>query len=616
MKIYVNSVNLTASKTAKRERESDEVDLLICFYYYSIFIIQLRIQSSPRSARTPGHPESHITEGIEVTTGPLGQGFANAVGLALAQSHLEASYPGAFTGYTYVLLGDGCMQEGVAAEAASLAGHWRLGKLIALYDDNRISIDGDTELSFTEDVMARFRAYGFHCLSVEDGDGDLDGIDAAIEAAKAVTDAPSLIRIRTTIGKGSAAVQGTEKAHGAPLGAAELRSVKEALGFNPEESFVVPEAVRELYAQVAARGASEHAAWRESFATHPQRAEIERRFSGALPADLPALLPRFTAEDAPVATRKLSEGVLNVLGPLLPELCGGSADLTSSNLTLWRGAQDYQHSSRQGRYLRFGVREHGMFAIVNGLAAFGGFLPFGATFLNFITYGWGAVRLAALSHLRALFIMTHDSIGLGEDGPTHQPIEVLAALRALPNLLTLRPADGNEVSGAYLAALRETGRPSVLCFSRQNLPQLQGSSVEGVLRGGYVLKDFASPTREAHSATLKPLILIATGSEVSLACEVAELLQGTADVRVVSLPCWELFREQSPHYRDSVLPQRVPVLAIEAGSPLGWLEWADEVVGIEGFGWSGPYKRVYERVGLEPAAIVKRAMELIDTYIG
>jgi transketolase len=568
--------------------------------------------------RTPGHPESHITEGIEVTTGPLGQGFANAVGLALAQSQLEATYSSedtrVFDSFTYVLLGDGCMQEGVAAEAASLAGHWRLGKLIALYDDNRISIDGDTELSFTEDVMARFQAYGFHCLSVEDGDGDLDAIDEAITAAKAVKDAPSLIRIRTTIGKGSVAVQGTEKAHGAPLGSAELRKVKEAFGFVPDESFVIPAAVRQLYSEVAARGTALHASWNGLLASHPARPEIERRFAGALPADLSTLLPRFQSSDGPQATRKLSEGVLNVLGPLLPELSGGSADLTSSNLTFWRDAQDYQHFSRQGRYLRFGVREHGMLAIVNGMAAFGGFLPFGATFLNFITYGWGAVRLTALSHLRALFIMTHDSIGLGEDGPTHQPVEVLAALRALPNLLTLRPADGNEVSGAYLAALKETSRPAVLCLSRQNLPQLPGSSVEGVLRGGYILRDFASPTREAHSATLRPVILIATGSEVSLACEVADLLQGSADARVVSLPCWELFREQGEGYRGSVLPARIPVLAIEAGSVQGWLEWADACVGIEGFGWSGPAGKVYARVGLEASAIVPKVMSLIDNY--
>lgn len=569
-----------------------------------------------------------------MTTGPLGQGFANAVGLAWAQSHLEATYGGDATGadsaaaatdeplfdnFTYVLLGDGCMQEGVAAEAASLAGHWKLGKLIALYDDNRITIDGDTEVSFTEDVTKRFEAYGFHCLSVEDGDTDLDAIDEAIRQAKAVRDAPTLIRIRTTIGKGSEAVQGTEKAHGAPLGADELRRVKAAFGFDPDSSFVVPESVRALYAAVAARGAEAQAAWQTRLSAHPQRAEIERRFSGALPVDLSSVLPRFEASSAsskPVATRKLSEGVLDVLGPLLPELCGGSADLTASNLTFWKGAVDYQHDRRDGRYLCFGVREHGMLAIVNGVSAYGGFLPFGATFLNFITYGWGAVRLAALSRLRALFIMTHDSIGLGEDGPTHQPVEVLAALRALPNILTIRPADGNEVSGAYWAALRETERPAVLCLSRQNLPQLAGSSPEGVLRGGYVLRDFGSPTRETHSATLRPLILVATGSEVALACAAADLLQGSLDVRVVSLPCWELFREQSQPYRDSVFPARIPVLAVEAASELGWLEWADAVVGMRGFGWSGPYARVYEKVGLEAAAIVKRAIELVENYIG
>ena len=579
------------------------------------WLIPSPISSSHHPSRTPGHPESHITEGIEVTTGPLGQGFANAVGLALAQSQLEATYSSSvFNGYTYVLLGDGCLQEGVAAEAASLAGHWKLGKLIALYDDNHITIDGDTELSFTEDVLARFQSYGFHCLSVERGDDDLAAIDAAITAAKAHTSAPSLIRIRTTIGKGAPGVEGSEKAHGAPLGAAELARVRSAFNFPPGESFTVPEEVRQLYAAVAARGAAEHQHWRTVLAAHPQRAEIERRFSGQLPADLAAQLPRFTPADPPVATRKLSEGVLNVLGPLLPELSGGSADLTSSNLTRWQDAVDYQVTSRHGRYLRFGVREHGMLAIVNGMAAFGGFLPFGATFLNFITYGWGAVRLAALSQLRLFLVMTHDSIGLGEDGPTHQPVEVLAALRALPNLLCLRPADGNEVSGAYLAALRETHRPAVLCLSRQNLPQLPGSSVEGVLRGGYILRDFSFPSGDGHSATLRPVILIATGSEVSLALEAADLLQGTVDVRVVSLPSWELFREQGAAYRASVLPPRVPVLAVEAGSPQGWLEWADAVCGMTGFGASGPAKRVYERVGLEPVAIVRRVQTLIEEY--
>lgn len=472
-------------------------------------------------------------------------------------------------------------------------------------------------MSFTENVEERFRAYGFKCLRVENGDDDLEAIDAAITEAKADLSAPTLIRIKTTIGKGSLAVQGTEKAHGAPLGAEELKSVKQAFGFNPDESFVVPVAARELYSKIVAeRNAQAYAQWQAAYASLSEevKSQLERRLRGELPADLLANLPRFTPADKAVATRKLSEGVLNVLAPALPELIGGSADLTSSNLTRWTGAVDYQQNSRAGRYLRFGVREHGMFAICNGMAAYGGLLPFSATFLNFITYGWGALRLAALSHLRALFIMTHDSIGLGEDGPTHQPVEVLAALRALPNLLVLRPADGNEVSGAYAIALKQTDRPSVLCLSRQNLPQLAGSSAEGVARGGYILRDFSSPTGEAHVGGLKPVVLIATGSEVALACEVADLLAGACDVRVVSLPSWELFREQGQMYRESVLPPRVPIVSIEAGSTQGWREFAQVSCGVDGFGWSAPYQQVYARVGLEAAAIVKRVLEAVDQF--
>lgn len=577
-------------------------------------------------SKTPGHPECHMTPGIEVTTGPLGQGFANAVGLAVAQAHLEARFGSeVFTNYTYVLMGDGCMQEGVASEAASLAGHLKLGNLIVFYDDNKISIDGETDISFTENVDERFKAYGFHCLTVENGDDDLEAIDSAICAAKSVKDRPTLIRVRTTIGKGSSAA-GSEKVHGAPLGKDELSRVKSSFGFNPEEHFVIPSAVAQLYSQVAEKGRAHEAAWNENFigafrSQNPEKfLEIERRFySKSLPENFLSLLPLYEpSESNLIATRKLSETVLNSLAPHLPELIGGSADLTASNLTKWKGSEDFQSPSTglgsySGRYIRFGVREHAMFAMMNGLAAYGGCLPMGATFLNFVTYGWGALRLAALSHLPGLYIMTHDSIGLGEDGPTHQPIETLAALRALPNCLCLRPADGNEVSGAYLAALTlARDRPAILCLSRQNLPQLQGSSRDATLRGAYILKDFQNPTGEANGQN--QVILIATGSEVAIAKETAEMLGSTYDVRLVSMPSWELFREQTENYKRSVLPQRVPVISIEAGCTQGWQQWAHHPIGIDTFGASGPYKKVYEKFGLVPSLIAVKVQKVVAHY--
>lgn len=579
-------------------------------------------------SKTPGHPENHMTPGIEVTTGPLGQGFANAVGLAVAQAHLKARFSetGLFDSFTFVLMGDGCMQEGVASEAASLAGHLKLGNLIVFYDDNNISIDGGTDISFTENVDERFKAYGFHCLSVENGDEDLNAIDAAICTAKSVQDRPTLIRIRTTIGHGSL-IAGSEKAHGAPLGKDELARVKSSFGFDPSESFVIPSQVSQLYEQVAKRGAASEASWNDKL-NGPIRtefpgefSEITRRFGNEhqLPEDFVSLLPLYEASESnQIATRKLSETLLNSLAPHLPELMGGSADLTASNLTKWKGSEDFQApctglGSYAGRYIRFGVREHAMFAMMNGIAAFGGFIPMGATFLNFITYGWGALRLAALSHLPGLYIMTHDSIGLGEDGPTHQPIETLSALRALPNCICIRPADGNEVSGAYLAALTlARNRPAVLCLSRQNLPQLQGSSRDSTLRGAYILKDFDSPTDQANGPI--KAIIIATGSEVSIAKETIDMLAGQCDVRLVSMPCCELFREQTENYKRSILPQRIPVISIEAAATQGWLEWAHHPIGIDSFGASGPYKKVYEKFGLVPSLLSEKVLKIAEHH--
>ncbi|CAG8492094.1 7000_t:CDS:10, partial [Racocetra persica] len=506
-------------------------------------------------SKTPGHPESHLTPGIEVSTGPLGQGFSNAVGMAIAQAHFAATFNkpcyDLFTNYTYVINGDGCLQEGVASEAASLAGHLKLGNLIVIYDDNYVTIDGNTNLSFTEDVLKRFESYGWHTQYIADGDNDLEEIAAAIERAKKVTDKPSIIKIKTIIGIGSKH-QGSEKVHGSPLAPDDIVEVKKKYGFDPEQFFHVPNEVYEYCKHFRERGAKAEAEWNqllEKYCTeYPELgSEIKRRFSNKLPDNWIDHLPRYTPSDPPVATRKSSETVLNKIADVLPELIGGSADLTPSNLTRWKTATEFQPESGglgnySGRYLRFGVREHGMAAALNGLASYGGIIPFGASFLNFISYGLGAVRLSALSCFRAIYIMTHDSIGLGEDGPTHQPIETAASLRALPNLLFLRPADGNEVSGAYLAAIQNIERPSVIALSRQNVPNLEGSSVEKTLKGGYVLK-------EADGAQI---ILVGTGTEVSIAVDAANLLEKDCiKARVVSLPSFELFEEQSLEYRLS-----------------------------------------------------------------
>ncbi|KAI9255917.1 transketolase [Helicostylum pulchrum] len=569
-------------------------------------------------SKTPGHPEANDTPGIEVTTGPLGQGISNAVGLAAAEAHYAATFnrPGyeLFDNYTYCILGDGCLQEGVSAESISLAGHWKLGKLIALYDDNAITIDGSTDVSFTEDVVKRFDSYDWHVVVVGDGDNDLASIEKAIEEAKSVTDKPTLIKVKTTIGYGSLN-EGGEKVHGSPLSDDDIKQVKEKFGFNPEQKYFVPQEVYDLYAARAEQGAETEAAWNALFAQYktefPEEfAEIERRFSGKLPEGWEAALPRFTPADPAVATRKLSEGVLTSLSDVLPELLGGSADLTGSNLTRWKKAVDFQHPSTglgdySGRYFRYGVREHGMFAIMNGLTAYGGNIPFGGTFLNFLTYGWGAARLSALSHLRVIYVMTHDSIGLGEDGPTHQPVETLVLTRATPNMLTFRPADGNEVSGTYLVAIENVHRPSVIALSRQNLPQLEGSSIEAVRRGGYVLQDVEGAK----------LILVATGSEVSLAVETAkELAAQGIPTRVVSMPCTEIYDEQSQEYKDTVLSAGIPIVSIEALGITGWDRYSHAHVGMRTFGASAPIKELYNKFGITVEATIAKAKKVIAYY--
>ncbi|KCV70041.1 transketolase [Fonticula alba] len=578
-------------------------------------------------SRTPGHPENFVTPGVEVTTGPLGQGISAAVGLAMAESHYGAIYNKhdvqLVDNFTYVMVGDGCLQEGVASEAASLAGHLKLGKLIVLYDDNKIQIDGSTDLAFTEDVRMRFEAYGWQVLSVADGDNDLAGIEAAIRAGQAETTKPTLICVRTTIGYGSAG-QGTEKVHGAPLGGAGLTKVKSFFGLDAEKPFHVEEDVRAELAGFIERGAALEADFNKRLealaaADLALGAEARRRLVGdgaggsltpshTLPAAWLAAIQGVVdgvsdGVTPAIATRKASQMVINALAPVLPELIGGSADLTGSNLNYLDCSHDYQAATPAGRNVRFGVREHAMAAICNGLHAYGGMLPFCATFLNFIGYAQGAYRLSCLSHHQVIYIMTHDSIGLGEDGPTHQPIETLVSLRATPGGLTLRPADVRETAGAYQAAVSFRQGPSVLALSRQNLPQLKGSCHLSVAKGGYLLGE--------HGSGERVVTLVATGSEVALAEEVAERLAATPGgdlrVRVVSMPCTQLFDQQPLAYRQEVLGGvGAPVVSIEAGSTIGWSRYAHLTVGIDTFGASAPYTEVYQKVGLVPEAIVPR----------
>lgn len=572
-------------------------------------------------SKLPGHPESHHTPGIEVSTGPLGQGVANGVGLAIAEANMAATFNKQdiklVDNFTYVFLGDGCMMEGIASEACSMAGHLGLGKLIFLYDDNHISIDGGTDLAFTEDVNKRFEAYGFDCHFIADGDHDLEGMARAIEKARQVTDRPSMIRIRTTIGF-SSKNQGTEKVHGSALGADDVKNVKKALGLESQDPFTVSPEVYEFYKKFAVHGLNLSKEWNATLqkycTSYPELGdEFIRRLSKKFPDDLWSLLPRYEAGSSEIATRKLSENLLNAIADHLPELIGGSADLTASNLTKWKTSVDFQRPGKlgdySGRYLRFGVREHAMFGICNGISAFAGLIPFASTFLNFISYGLGSVRLSCLSRQQVIYIMTHDSIGLGEDGPTHQPIETLAGLRALPNILVIRPADGNEVSGAYWQALNNRSRPSVICLSRQNLPQLKGSSLEGVEKGAYVLEE------KRTSSNKVDIILISTGSEVSICVEAAKkLLENNISTRLVSIPCWELFDEQSLEYRKSVLPSGIPVISVEALSTLGWQKYAHVNIGMTTFGASGPYKDVYRKFGFTPEAIVEKSLKAIKYY--
>ncbi len=569
-------------------------------------------------SRTPGHPEYGLTPGVETTTGPLGQGFANGVGMAIAQAHLAALFnrPGypLFDHYIYAIVTDGDLMEGVSAEAASLAGHLRLGKLIYLYDDNRISIDGSTDLTFSEDRARRFDAYGWQVLRVDDGN-DVEAIDATLRAAQA-DERPSLILCRTIIGYGAPTRQGTAKAHGEPLGEEELRAAKEAIGW-PLEKFYVPEDVLTFFRQAMERGAQQEARWREMFEAYrreyPDLAmELTRRLEGRLPEAWEVELPVFAAEAKGPATRAASGKVLEGLAQRVPELVGGSADLTPSNNTRPSFFTDFQKDTPQGRYLRFGVREHGMGAILNGMALYGGVIPYGGTFLVFSDYMRPAIRLAALSHLGVIYVFTHDSIGLGEDGPTHQPVEHLAALRAIPNLAVIRPADANEVTYAWKVALERRHAPTALILSRQNLPVLDRAryaSAEGLQRGAYILADLGKGEPQ--------IALMASGSEVALIVEAGEkLAEAGYVVRLISFPSWELFEAQEESYRSQVLPPRLKArLAVEAGVRQGWERYLGEkgnMISLERFGASAPGKVLFEQFGFTVENVVKLAIETLQ----
>ena len=584
--------------------------------YDSVSLEDIR-QFRQWGSKTPGHPETFETAGVEVTTGPLGSGLANAVGLAIAEAHLAAWFnrPDCtlVDHYTYVIMGDGCNQEGVASEACSLAGHLKLGKLIALYDDNHITIDGDTGVSFTEDVLKRYEAYGWHVQHVPDGNTNVDGITRAIEAAKAVKDRPSIIKVTTTIGYGSPNKSNTGGVHGSPLGLEEAQLTRESLGWD-YGLFEVPQEAYDQFRQAVERGAAAEAQWNQALSDYRKSypdaaAEFERMLRGELPQGWDQDLPMYTPEDKGLATRKHSQLCLAALGPRLPELIGGSADLTHSNYTDIKGETgSFQAETPEKRYLHFGVREHAMAAVINGIAYHdSGLIPYGGTFLVFADYMRGSMRLSAVSGLGVIYVLTHDSVGVGEDGPTHQPVETMASLRAMPNMVVIRPGDGNETSGAYKVAIRNRKRPTALALSRQGMPNQANSSPEKVTQGAYILEDCSG---------VPELILIGTGSELDLCVQAAKQLTAMGHrIRVVSMPSMELFEEQSPAYRDSVLPPTVRKrLVVEAAAAFGWHKY----IGLDGdsvtmgrFGASAPGGTCMEKFGFTTANVVAKAQALL-----
>jgi len=553
-------------------------------------------------SKTPGHPESGLTPGVEATTGPLGQGFANAVGMAIAERRLgyEFNREGhqIVDHWTYVIASDGDLQEGIASEAASLAGHLRLRKLVVLYDDNHVQLDGPTSMAFSEDVLKRFEAYGWHATRVEDGN-DIDAIEAAINEARD-DDRPSLIAVRTHIGFGSPHKQDTQKAHGSPLGPDEVRLTKEAYGWDPDRTFYVPADALSVFRRAVTDGEQRWEEWNDKLARYSEghvdlAEEFLRRVDGRLKPGWDRGLKTYAVGEE-IATRNASQDAINGLAPSVPELFGGAADLSESNLTDVKGEANFS-ADEPGRNLRFGVREHGMGGAANGIAYHGGFIPYDATFLTFSDYMRGAVRLGALAGLHVIHVWTHDSIGLGEDGPTHQSVEQYAALRAIPNLWFVRPGDANETSAAWALAVERRDGPVSLALTRQKLPVLEGTAEkarEGVARGGYVLRDASAGTPE--------LIIIATGSELQLAVAAAQALdREDIGTRVVSLPCWERFEAQDQAYRDSVLPPDVRKrVSVEVGVSLGWERWVGDegaIIALDHFGASAPAGTIFEHFG-------------------
>ncbi|MBW2493072.1 MAG: transketolase [Deltaproteobacteria bacterium] len=569
------------------------------------------------NSKTPGHPEFGHTPGVETTTGPLGQGFANAVGMAMAERHLAARFnnPGheIVDHYTYMICGDGDMMEGISSEAASLAGHLGLGRLICIYDDNKISIEGSTEITFTEDVALRFKAYRWHILNVDDGN-DIDAIYNAIQAAKAQTGRPSLIILRTHIAYGSPNKQDTADAHGAPLGEEEVRLTKKSLGLPEDALFDIPDAVRHHFTQCVEAGRKAETIWQDKFQAYNKTyPDMTKKWvdamSGFLTTGWDEEIPEFSVSDGPIATRAASGKVLNAIAPRLPTLIGGSADLAPSNKTFLNTSHEFQKDAYDGRNIRFGVREHAMGGIMSGMFLHNGLRPYGGTFLVFADYLRPALRVAAIMKLPVIYIFTHDSIAVGEDGPTHQPVEHLVSLRAIPGLTVIRPADASETAQAWRQALKITNGPVALILSRQKLPVLTSNAVkDGLSKGAYVLSDCDG----------KPdIILIGTGSEVHIVLEAkTRLLEKGVAARVVSMPSWELFEKNSQEYKDRILlPDVKTRLAVEAGSPMGWCRYVgtgDTVVGINSFGASAPGGIVMEKYGFTVENVVQRALSLIE----
>ncbi|WP_396223100.1 transketolase [Gemmatimonas sp.] len=566
---------------------------------------------------TPGHPEVHHTKGVETTTGPLGQGIANAVGFAVAEASLAATFnrPGhqIVDHYTYFIAGDGCLMEGISHEAASFAGHMKLGKLIGFFDDNGITIDGSTALTCSDDAAQRFAAYGWQVLHVDDVN-DLAAIDAAIAQAKADTERPTLIITKTHIGFGSPNRQDSAKAHGEPLGKEEIALTKAAYGWPSTEPFFVPADALAHWREAAAQRAATHAEWQRTWqayeTAYPELAkEFERRMKGELPPHLEQAFPVFDAKSGAVASRAASGAVINAIASVVPELLGGSADLTGSNLTNVKGAHPFSAAQRDGRNFHFGIREHAMGAIMNGMGLHGGVIPYGGTFLVFSDYMRPAIRLAALMGVQAIYVFTHDSIGLGEDGPTHQPIEHLAALRCIPNLLVLRPADADEVSEAWRTALHHRSGPSAIVLTRQKLAYLgePTRARDGVKQGAYIVADAAGHVPH--------VVLLASGSEVEVALKAREQLSGHGvRARVVSCTSLERFAQQPVEYRHHVLPTGVPRVAVEAAHPMSWYRWVGDhgaIVGIESFGASAPAPVLFEKFGISADRVVQAARSVL-----